>query len=116
MTVKSKEQEILGVEHFGDVEMLIRGEEKLFIGTSSKPYTKNDELMIVCPSTKLKIFLNSIIPKQASLLMDYMRSKIVTDLKKSSFRNRNFHTWTAETVIEFSEWAKKEIYDSSSTT
>lgn len=115
MGIKPNEEEVIGVGNFGDIEILIKGDSKIVIGAGHKCYSKNEELMIICPSIKIKIFLNSVIPKQASLLVDYYQSKVKTDLRKSTFRTCNLQMWTAETVMEFSEWVRRDG-DSSSTT
>lgn len=64
-------------------------------------------MTIVCSSARLKTFLNQMIPRNASWLVEYCRSKVMADMRKSSFRSKSFYTWTVETVMEFREWVRE---------
>lgn len=95
MGAKGSEKEVIGVEDFGEIQILICGEDKIMIGGNTKSFSRKEELMtIVCSSARLKMFLNQIIPKNGSLLVEYCRSKVLADMRKSSFRSKSFYTWT----------------------
>ena len=78
-------------------------------------YRKSETIMVCCLSTRIKSFLNEIIPKQSELLMEYCGFMLEAELKKSSFMMRSCLVWNMETVLDFYKWGKKERCDSLTT-
>ena len=105
----------MGVSENGDYQMLINGEDVILFGSGKLIPKKLDTMIVSFRSCRLKMFINTIIPKQSGFLMEYCRQKMVGELRKSTFRTRNVQGWTIETIMDLHEWIKKAMNDLSQT-
>jgi len=90
---------------------LVRNETKiLFIccGDGTNFSHKSSAIVIEVLSHRIKSFINSIIPKQCGLIIDFCEKQAAKDMRASTLKKASYQSWNIETVIQFKNWLHYE--------
>ena len=105
---KRKEEEIIAVHENEDYQILEKEEVRIIFSSAVSTTCKSSAIIIEIHSHRIKSFINSIIPKQASFVMEFGLKQAQRDLRASTFKKSSLQVWNMETVIQLRDWLESE--------
>lgn len=69
---------------------------------------RGSAIVVEIYSHRIKCFINTLIPKQAGLIIEFCEKQASKDLRASTLKKASEQSWNIETLLSFKSWLHYE--------